>query len=177
VHRPEQTLEITQQTAFDIAQALRILPHRLHLVERPFPVALVDGLTQRRWATEVAVGQELNLADADFGAGDRLHKPLNLRGTRAVHAHKRPQGEHVRVDRQLAAKQNPLDRGSHLLEQIAACADPGLAPREQLGHVGDRHLMHAQQFVHESSLLENRERPLPAGTQQAGNAFRRVLAA
>ena len=37
--------------------------------------------------------------------------------------------------------------------------------------------MGAEQFVHESSLFENRERSLPAGTQEAGYPLRCVLAA
>ena len=90
LHRLEQSLEITEQAAFELAQALARLANRLHLVERPFPVALVDGLTQRWGAAEVSMGQELDLADAELRSGDGLHEAFDLLGVDAVHAHKRP---------------------------------------------------------------------------------------
>ena len=87
---PQQTLKITQQPAFKVAQFLRVRAHGLHLVERPFPVALVDRLTQRCWSAEVAVGQEFNLTDTYLDAGERPHEVLKLLGGQAVYAHKRP---------------------------------------------------------------------------------------
>ena len=90
MHRPQQSLEITEQAAFEFAQALGILPHRLHLVERPFPVALVDRFAQRRCAAEVSMGQQLDLADAELRPGDRLHEAFDFLSVHAVHAHERP---------------------------------------------------------------------------------------
>ena len=90
MHRLEQSLEITEQAAFELAQALARLANRLHLVERPFPVALVDGFPQRRRAAEVSMGQELDLADAELRSGDRLHEAFDFVLGDAVHAHKRP---------------------------------------------------------------------------------------
>ena len=90
LHRLEQTLEITEQTAFEFVQALGILPNRLHLVERPFPVPLVDGLAQRRCAAEVSMRQELDLADTQPRPGDRLHEAFDFVLADAVHAHERP---------------------------------------------------------------------------------------
>jgi len=89
LHGPQQTLEITQQPAFKVAQLLRIRSHGLHLVERPFPVALVDRLTQRCGTAEVTVGQEFNLTDTELAAGDRPHEALKLLGREAVYAHER----------------------------------------------------------------------------------------
>ena len=122
------------------------------------------------------MGQELDLADAEFCPGDCPHEVLDLLGCDVVHAHERSQGDHVRIDRQRAAEQHLPDRGSHLFEEIATCADPGLATREHLGHVGERHGMCAHQLVHELSLLEDCERALAAGTQQAGDTLCRVFA-
>jgi len=175
LHRLQQALEIAEQAAFECVQALRILSSRLHLVERPFPVALVDGLAQRRGAAEVSMGQKLDLADAKLRSGHRLHEAFDLLLADAVHAHERPQGDHVRVDGKRAAKQNPLDDRAHLSEQIATRTDPRLATREHLGHVGERHLMGAQQLGDEPGLFEDAERPLPAGTQQTGDALRFVF--
>lgn len=90
LHRLEQALEITEQAAFEWAQALRILSSRLHLVERPFPVALVDGLAQCWGAAEVSMGQELDLADAELRPGHRLHEVFDFVLADAVYAHKRP---------------------------------------------------------------------------------------
>ena len=75
LHRPQQLLQFTQQAALEVAQARARLPGRLHLVERPLPVALVDRLAERRRATEVAVGQELDLAYAEPLLQDDSHAP------------------------------------------------------------------------------------------------------
>lgn len=121
------------------------------------------------------MGQELDLADAEFRSRDRLHEAFEFLLVAAVHAHERPQGDHVRVGGKRTAKQNLLDRGAHLREQIATRTDPRLAAREHLGHVGDCHLMRVQQLGHEAGLLEDAERPLPAGTQQADDTLRFVF--
>ncbi|MDV7394518.1 hypothetical protein RZS08_24260, partial [Arthrospira platensis SPKY1] len=74
----------------------------MHLVQRPFPAALVDRLAQRRRAAEVSVRQQLDLADAQLRSGDRLHEAFELPRPAGVHAHERPQRDHVRVDREPA---------------------------------------------------------------------------
>jgi len=83
-------LELTQQAAFEFAQTLWSVSHRLHLLQRPFPVALVDGLTQRWRTAEVPVSQKLDLADAELRPRDRLHEAFDLLRVDAVYAHKRP---------------------------------------------------------------------------------------
>ena len=72
VHHLQQPLEFAQHAALEFTEALGILSGLLHLLERPFPVALVDGLPQRRCAAEVSVGQQFDLTDAELRSGDRL---------------------------------------------------------------------------------------------------------
>ena len=78
LHRPQQLLQFTQHPALEVAHPLARLPGCLHLVERPFPVTLVDRLAERRRATEVAVGQELDLAHTELRPGE---------GRERTHAH------------------------------------------------------------------------------------------
>jgi len=113
LHYLQQPLEITEQAAFEVAQAPARLTNRLHLVERPFPVAPVDGLAQRRRAAEVSMGQQLDLADAELRPGDRLHEAFDFLGVHAVDARERSQRDHVRIDGERAAEENLLDRGTH----------------------------------------------------------------
>ena len=72
MHQLQQPLEITQHVALQLTEAFGILTVLLHLLERPFPVALVDGPAQRRCAAEVSVGQQFDLADAESLASKRL---------------------------------------------------------------------------------------------------------
>ena len=90
MHPLQQPLEIAQHATLEVTEALGIPSGLLHLLERPFPVALVDGLTQRRGATEVSMGQEFDLTDAELRPGDRLHEAFYFLLVDAVHAHKRP---------------------------------------------------------------------------------------
>ncbi len=117
------------------------------------------------------MGQQFDLSHAQTLAGHRLDEPFDLLLTDTVYAHERSQRDHVRVDGKLAAKQDFLHRLTHFRKQAAAHADPGLAARERFGHVGDRHVVHREQFDDEPSLFENGERLLLGGTYQGGNAL------
>jgi hypothetical protein len=81
LHGLQQPLEFPQQAAFADAQPLGIVRDRLHLVQRPLPAALVDGLTQGRRAPEVPVSQQVDLADAELRSRQSLHKAFDLSGT------------------------------------------------------------------------------------------------
>lgn len=174
VHPLQQPLEFTQHAALEFAETLGILSG-LHLLECPFPVALVDGLAQRRCAAEVSMSQEFDLANAELGSSNGLHEAFDFLGADTIHAHERPQCRHVRVDGKRAAEEDVLHFRTHLGQQIATRTDPGLAPREQLGDVGERHPLRREQLVHEPRLLQDAERPLLAGTQQVGNTLRFVF--
>ena len=111
------------------------------------------------------MSQQFDLADAQLRPDDCPYEPFDFLGVHTIHAHERPQRCHVRVHGERTPEEHLLDRGAHLGQEIAARADPRLAPREHLGHIGDRHPVRRQQFAHEAGLLEDGERPLPAGTQ------------
>ena len=90
LHQLQQPLQVAQHAALQLTEALGILSDFLHLLKRPFPVALVDGLSQRRGAAEVSVGQQFDLADTQSLASHRLHEALDVCLANAVYAHERP---------------------------------------------------------------------------------------
>ena len=153
----EQLFQLAQQGPFDGVTSLRILRDGLHLLQRPFPVSLVQGLAETGWPAEVTVGQQFDLSHAQPLPGQRPDEPFEVVPADAVHAHKRPQRDHVRVDRKGAAKQKLLHGRADLLQQTAAETHPGLAARQPLGHVRGTHLVRRQQFDDELGLLEQAE--------------------
>lgn len=105
LHQLQQPLEIAQQVTLRRTETLGILADLLHLLERPFPVALVDGRAQRRCAAEVSVSQQFDLANTQSLTRHRLHEAFDLCLADAVHAHERPQRDHVRIDGKRAAEE------------------------------------------------------------------------
>ena len=174
-HRLQQPLQLVQEGTFDLVAAFVTLGNRLHLLERPFPFPLVNRLAQRHRPPEVTMSQQFNLSYAQTLPGQGLDEPLDLFLTDTVYAHERPQRDHVRVDGELAAKQNGLHRLAHFRKQAATHAHPGLTPRQRFGHLGDRHVVHRKQLDDEPGLFQNGERLVLRGTYQGGNALRFLL--
>ena len=90
LHHLEQPLQFPQQAAFEVVAALRVLGDGLHLLQRPFPVALVDRFAQRRRPAEVTMGQQFDLTHAEFPSRNRLHEAFDPLRANPVYAHKRP---------------------------------------------------------------------------------------
>ena len=55
--RLQQSFQVAQQRAFDVVTTLGVVGDRLHLLERPFPIPLIDRLAQRGGPAEVTMRQ------------------------------------------------------------------------------------------------------------------------
>lgn len=135
LHALEQSLQFPQQVPFEGAAPVGVWRHGLHLLERPLPTPLVDGLTQAGRAAEVAMSQQLNLSHTQLVPRHGLHEPGDVPPMHAVHAHERSQRHHVRIDRQGTAEEDLLHAGADFGEQVAPGADPGLAARQHPRHI------------------------------------------
>ncbi len=94
------------------------------------------------------------LGDRPATARDEL---FDLPAVGRVHAHERPQGLHVGVDRELALAEQVLHGGSHLDQQPAAHRHPGFAAAKLGGDVRDAHLMGVDKQLDEASLFKRVE--------------------
>lgn len=151
-------LQILQQHTLEFARAFLIRRNALHLLERPGHLAFVDRLPQRRRTAKIAVRQQVDLADAQPPAGHALNKSLEPVPRDRVHAPEAPQRVHVAVHRERPLEENPLDRVSHLRQQPAPHADPGLAPREHFGDFRHAQAMQRQKLDDEPRLLQDAQR-------------------
>lgn len=91
----QQLFQVSQHTPLEVVAAFGILGNCLHLLQRPFPLSLVDRFSQRGWPAEVAMGQQVDLPHTQTLAGKGLHEAGDFVRIHTVHAHERPQRDHV----------------------------------------------------------------------------------
>ena len=118
--RLQQAFEVSQQRPFEIATTFRVLSDRLHLLKGPFPIPLIDLLTQCGGAARCvqAIARAKLEAEGSAGAtrGEEVKRQLALiKGQRARLLNLRLSGE---VDEQLFAhKRAELDDRVAILQR------------------------------------------------------------
>jgi hypothetical protein len=122
------------------------------------------------------VGQKLDVPHAQPPTGNGIDEPLDLGLTVGVHAHERPQRVHVRIDGEGPAKENLLNRRTHLLQQTPPHADPAFATGECLGDLRRTHAVDRHQIDDEPGLLQNAQAPVRRSPQQIHDARRFLFA-
>ena len=121
------------------------------------------------------MSQLFNLPHTQFFAADRHHELLDLFPPHPVHAHELAQSVHIGVDRKSSPKELFSHWGAHLRHQPQAHAHPRLAPRKLGRDLRDAHLAPVLEFNDEGCLLQNAQRPVIGGPQEAQNPYRFVV--
>ena len=163
-------LEILQQRAFEVVDAIGILGHLLHPLQRQPNMTVSNRVPKRLRPAEISVRELLDIPHTQFLSAHGNHEVFDLLFFHSVHAHELPQRVHVRVNRKASAEDLVAHLFAHLADQTQSHAHPRFAARQLLRNLRHGHLVRLSEFVDKSRLLEDAERSVVGGPQKIHDA-------
>jgi len=125
-----------------------------------------NRLPKRLRPAEITVRELLDIPYAQFFSAHGHHEIFDLLFLHSVHAHELSEHVHVRVDRKTSAEDLVAHLFAHLADQPQPHAHPGFAAGQFLRNLRHGHLVQPPEFIDESRLLEDSERPVVGGPQK-----------
>jgi hypothetical protein len=168
-------LQVLQQHAFELVGAIRVLGHLPEPVQSQGHMSLPDRLAKRSRPSKISMRQLFDFAHAELLAGQRHHEVFDVLFADAVHAHELPQGVHVGVDREGAAKELGPDRRAHLRDEAQTHAYPRFAARKFFCHLGHTEAAGRVEFVDEGRLLQDAQGSVVGNPQKVHDCGNLVI--
>jgi hypothetical protein len=159
-------LEILQQCAFELVDAVGVVGHLLHPLQGQPYMTVSNRLPKRLRPAEISVRELFDIPHAQFLSAHGHHKIFDLPLFHSVHAHELPEHIHVRVNRKTSAEDLLAHFLAHLAEQPQPHAHPGFAPGQLLSNLRRGHLVQLSELVDKSRLFEDAERSVVGSAQQ-----------